>query len=106
MAPDMVTGRRINQLHDAGGDSGAAQVHSAPILLIRKAKQRGPPKTNDSGCRYRESRDESGSAVNPNLRARPGAVRPALRKCRSSRRFVFEALFAGAGLRPAAVCPL
>ncbi len=46
------------------------------------------------------------SAVNPNLRARSRTVHLALRECRPSRRFVFEALSAGPGLRPVAVFAL
>src|SRR4051812_13588047 len=65
-----------------------------------------PSDGSDSGERncQKDLRDESGSVADPDLRARPGDLHPALPECGPPRYFVLEALPARARLRPGAVC--
>src|ERR1700689_358286 len=84
----MVTTHGINQFRIATEGCGPIRHRSCSV-----AGGKPPLGTRDLHVTAGETdKDESCSVVNPNLRARPGAVHFALGECRPSCHFIFKAL--------------
>ena len=94
----MVTARRELTKFDTRLEAAGLTGTDLARLSPQRTRRFRRPKPLNVACQ-RDRQDESGSAVNPDLRARSGAVHLAVRKRRPSCRFILEALSAGSGLR-------